>query len=191
MSKEGIVERILSDAQTQSESIISAAEKRAGEIIAEALAQSERDGAGVRAEVAERCSAIKSGKAAEARLDSAKILLAEKRKVIDGVYGRALTELKRLKKAEAVALADKILNEFAETGDEIAFAEDFGYAKEVAELDVVKEKKLKISLKADGVNGGFVLRGKTCDKDVSYGALLLADREERQADIAAAVFATK
>ena len=38
------------------------------------------------------------------------------------------------------------------------------------------------------IGGGFVLRGKTSDKDLSYGALLAADREEHQAEIAAELF---
>ncbi len=38
------------------------------------------------------------------------------------------------------------------------------------------------------LGGGFILKGKSCDKDVSYGAMLAADREERVAEIAAQLF---
>lgn len=191
MSKEGIVERILSDAEARAQAIISDAEKRAEEIIAEANGSVKRDERGVKAEVEEKCAAIKSGKAAEARLDSAKVLLAQKRRVIDSIYERALAQLKDLKKAEAVKLADSILQEFAEDGDTIAFAPDFKYAQEVSKLSICAEKKLKISLNAEGVDGGFVLRGKSADKDVSYRALLSADREEYEVEIASAVFLSK
>lgn len=191
MSKEGIVERILSDAQARAQAIISEAEKQAEELIAEAEEQAKRDEKGVQAEVAEKCKAIKSGKEAEARLDSAKVLLAQKRRVIDGIYERALEKLKELKKAEAVAFADKILQGYAEEGDTISFAPDFKYAQEVARLEVCAEKKLKISLNAEGVDGGFVLRGKTADKDVSYKALLSADREQYEVEIASSVFLDK
>ena len=191
MSKEGIVERILSDAQERAQAIVAAAEKQAEEIIAEAEESIKRDEKGVKAEVAEKCAAIKSGKEAEARLDSAKALLAQKRRVIDSIYERALSELKELKKAEAVAFADKILQNYAEEGDTIAFAPDFKYAQEVSRLDICAEKKLKIALNSEGVDGGFVLRGKIADKDVSYGALLSADREQYEVVIAAAVFLEK
>ena len=191
MSKEGIVERILSDAQERAQAIIAAAEKQAESIIAEAENSAKRDETGVKAEVEEKCAAIKSGKEAEARLDSAKVLLAQKRRVIDSIYERALNKLKELKKADAVAFADKILQEYAEEGDTIAFASDFKYAQEVSHLDICAEKKLKIALNAEGVNGGFVLRGKLADTDVSYGALLSADREEKQVEIATAVFLDK
>ena len=33
------------------------------------------------------------------------------------------------------------------------------------------------------------MRGEKSDKDLSYGALLAADREERQAELAAEIFA--
>ncbi len=191
MSKEGIVERILSDADERAQSIIDAATKRAAEIIGEAENSAKRDEAGVRAEVEEKCAAIKSGKAAEARLDSAKVLLAQKRRVIDSIYERALASLKELKKSDAVAFANKILEEYAEEGDVIAFASDFKYAQEVSRLAVCKEKNLKISLNDENVVGGFVLRGKTADKDVSYRALLSLDREENQVEIAAEVFPDK
>ena len=191
MSKEGIVERILSDAEERAQAIIATAQSRAEEIIAEARESVKRDETGVKAEVAEKCAAIKSGKEAEARLDSAKVLLAQKRRVIDSIYERALAGLKELKKADAVAFADKILQEYAEEGDTIAFAPDFKYAQEVSRLDICAEKKLKISLNAEDVDGGFVLRGKTADKDVSYRALLSADREDMQVEIAAAVFGVK
>lgn len=191
MSKEGIVERILSDAEDRAQATIAAAQKRAEEIIAEANESAVREEQGVKAEVAGKCAAIKSGKEAEARLDSAKILLAQKRRVIDSIYERALNQLKELKKAEAVAFADKILQRYAEDGDTIAFASDFKYAQEVSRLDICAEKKLKIALNAEGVDGGFVLRGKIADKDVSYGALLLADREQYEVEIAAAVFLDK
>ena len=191
MSKEGIVERILSDAEERAQATIAAAQKRAEEIIAEAKESVERDEKGVKAEVEGKCAAIKSGKEAEARLDSAKILLAQKRKVIDSIYERALEKLKGLKKAEAVAFADKILQDYAEEGDTVAFAPDFKYAQEVSRLDICKEKKLKISLNAEGVDGGFVLLGKSADKDVSYGALLSADREQYEVEIATAIFLDK
>ena len=191
MSKEGIVERILSDAEDRARAVIAAAEKRAEEIVAQALESAKRDEAGVKAEVDEKCAAITSGKEAEARLDSAKVLLAQKRRVIDSIYERALARLKDLKQSDAVALADKILQEYAEEGDVVAFAADFKYAQEVSRLEICTEKKLKITLNAEGVDGGFVLRGKSADKDVSYRALLLADRGENEVQIASAIFLTK
>ena len=114
--------------------------------------------------------------------------LAEKRRVIEAVYKNALEALVALDKKTALALADRLLSGFAEDGDEIVFAANYKYPAEVLKLDVVKEKKLKASNDKASVEGGFVLKGKNSDKDVSYGALLQLDREERQAEIAATIF---
>lgn len=188
MSKQAIVERIISDAENAAKAIISAAENSAAETVAEAEERARRNMLGTEAEIAEKSKAIFDGKSATARLDSAKILLAEKRRAIDEIYAQALKKLLALEKAEAVKLALSLLEEYAEDGDEIVFAASFRYASSVAELDVVKAKKLKVSPKTENVNGGFILRGKISDKDLSYGALLQKDREERQAEIAVQIF---
>ena len=188
MSKESIVERIISDAEKEAENIIAQAETRAAQTVQEADLRAERKLTGVKAEVAQKVKAILDGKAATARLDGAKAELAEKRRVIDVVYKNALEALIALDKKTSLQLADRLLSEFADEGDEIVFAANYKYCAEVSKLDVVKEKKLKISNGKPAIDGGFILKGKNSDKDVSYGALLQFDREEYQAEIAAAVF---
>ena len=188
MSKESIVERIISDAEKEAENIISQSEARAAQAVDDASLRAERKLTGVRAEVAQKVKSILDGKAATARLDGAKAELAEKRRVIEAVYKNALEALVALDKKTALALADRLLSDFAEDGDEIVFAANYKYPAEILKLDVVKEKKLKASNDKASVEGGFVLKGKNSDKDVSYGALLQLDREERQAEIAATIF---
>lgn len=165
MSKEAILERIISDAKTAAAATVAEAEGRAAEIIAEAEARAERDRQGTSTIIAERSKAIADGKAATARLDAAKVMLAAKRGVIDEVYARALEKLKAL-----------------------VFATNFAYKAQVLKLAVVAEKNLKNSGKTADIDGGFILIGKNSDKDLSYGALLALDREERQAEIAAKLF---
>lgn len=188
MGKDSIVERIISDAEKEAENIIAQAEARAAQTVQEADLRAERKLTGVKAEVAQKVKAILDGKAATARLDGAKAELAEKRRVIDIVYKNALDALIGLDKKTSLSLADRLLSDFAEEGDEIVFATNYKYFAEVSKLDIVKEKKLKISNGKLALDGGFILKGKNSDKDVSYGALLEFDREEYQAEIAAAVF---
>lgn len=188
MSVQAIVERIISDAEDSANAIIAEAEARSNEVIAEAEKRAERAKKGALAEISQKTQAVLSGKAATARLDCAKILLAEKRRVIDEVYSRALQKLINLNKPQTLKLAERLLSAYAEDGDEVVFADGFKYAAEVSKLAVVKEKNLKISLKGVNIRGGFVLRGQKCDKDLSYGALLEYDREERQAELAAKIF---
>lgn len=188
MSKEAILERIISDAQSAADATVAEAEGRAAEIIAEAEARAARDRQGTSAIIAERSKAIADGKAAAARLDAAKVMLAAKRGVIDAVYARALEKLKALPQKDAVRLAEGLLLSYAEDGDELVFATNFAYKAQVLKLAVVAEKNLKNSGKTADIDGGFILIGKNSDKDLSYGALLALDREERQAEIAAKLF---
>lgn len=185
MNEQAIVDRIISDAEEEARNIIKDAEEKAAETIAAANGRAARNRLGTEAEVKAKAAAVAEGKAATARLDGAKILLGEKRGVIDEVYARALNALNSLKATDAVFLAVKLLEEHAEDGDEIVFAENYPYFEDVSKLSVIKERHLKLSPKKIKIDGGFILVGKNSDKNLSYGALLAKDREEHQAEIAA------
>lgn len=188
MSEQAIVEKIISDAENEAQAIIASAEKKAAETVAAANQRAERRIQGEKAAADKKAESILDGKAATARLDSAKIMLGEKRAVIDEVYARALKSIQSIGRAEALHLFGRLLKEYAEEGDEVIFADNFAYAADVSKLDIVKEKKLKISSKRADIDGGCLLIGKSSDKNLSYSALLAADREAEQADIAAQIF---
>ena len=190
MSKESIIERILSDAEEEANGIVAQAQAQAAATISEAEKRAQVVRLANEMETREKVRDVLEGKAASARLDSQKALLAEKRRVIDAVYALALEKLVGLNKTATLALADKLLQAYAEEGDELAFAPNYRYQAEVAKLAVVKSKKLVVSPKQAEIDGGFILRGKNADKDISYGTLLAADREENQAELAAKIFKT-
>lgn len=188
MSEQAIVERIISDAEEEARAIINEAEERAKATVAEANTRAERNRQGTEAEVKAKAESISDGKAAAARLDGAKILLGEKRGVIDQVYARALEKLLNLSERETLYLCKRLIDAHAEEGDELVFAENFRYVQAVSALPQVKEKKLKVSTARAPIDGGFMLCGKNSDKNLSYGALLSMDREEKQAEIASVIF---
>lgn len=188
MSEQAIVEKILADAEREAQAILADAEKRAKAAVAAANARATKKLQGEKSAADKKAESILEGKAATARLDCAKIMLAEKRAVIDEVYARALKNIQAVGKAEALHLIERLLKEYAEEGDEIVFAANFSYAQDAAKLGIVKEKKLKVSPKKADIDGGCLLIGKNSDKNLSYSALLAVDREENQADIAALIF---
>ena len=188
MGKEEIVARILADAEAEAEGIIAAAKAQAEEIVSVATAKADKERAETEEECALRAKRISEGKAAEARLDSAKILLAEKRRVIDTIYEHALSKLISLKERDSLRLLERLLIDNAEEGDEIVLAENFAYEKGAKALPVVKERKLVFSADRANISGGCILHGKLSDKDLSYSALLNADKDEYQADIALKLF---
>ena len=188
MSKELIRERILSDARAEADLILAKAEQKSSDVIADAMQRAEIERRETEAEMQEKSKSIHEKKAAAARLESAKILLKEKRKIIDGVYALAKERLLGLEKEDAVALASGLLTAYAEEGDTLFFAENYKYAVDVALLPIVKQLGLEISQERVAIDGGFILQGKKSEKDLSYGALLNADREEYQAEIAKELF---
>ena len=185
---EDIVARILADADREAQDIIREAEGKAEEIFWRAQSQAAESRAEAEREVAAKAKSIADGKAAAARLDGAKVSLAEKRRVLDTVYKCALAALSALKKKESVALADRLLSTHAEEGDEIVFSSEYAYADEVVALPIVKKLGLTVSKKRLELGGGFMLRGKICDKDLSYPALIEADRAAHQAELAGELF---
>ena len=188
MSVEKLTERILLDANEEAEAILSDAQAKAGKILAEAASRAETIRMETETEVAEKRKSILDKRAAAARLDSSKILLREKRGVIDAIYEKALDRLLHLSEEYSVRLVGELLIKYAEEGDEILFAQNFPYVEEVIALPVVHEKGLKIAEERIAISGGVRLRGQYSDKDLSYGTLLQIDRENHQARIAAEIF---
>lgn len=188
MSKEDIIGRILSDAQAEAEEIAAAAEERVKALSDETDARISALKEETEEEISARAKRISEGKAAAARLDSAKILLAEKRRVLDEIYARALKALLSMSEHDSLVLTEKLLSRYAEEGETVVFAEGFSYAEKAAALPVVAQRHLSVAKERAPVAGGFLLKGKTCDKDVSFSALLAADREEHQAELAGRIF---
>ena len=87
-----------------------------------------------------------------------------------------------------MALTEKLLEAYAEKGDEIYFSKNFAYEAEAKILPVIMEKDLKISSERADIEGGLRLKGEKADKDLSFVALLNADREEYQAELAKELF---
>ena len=188
MSMEKVVERILSDAQNDAEKTLKNAQTKADELIASAHAEIKADRERVEAEVKLRTESVSQRRSADARLESSKIWLGEKRKTISAVYELALVRLVALEKEDCLRLADRLLSDYAEHGDKLYFAENFTYASEVASLPIVQAKSLKVQSERLPLSGGMRLVGDKSDKDLSYSALLDADKDEYQATLAQELF---
>ena len=188
MGTEQITKRILSDAEAEALAIVAAAEKKAEKLLSEASLRAEETRKTVESEVAEKRRAILEKRAADARLDSAKALLGEKRKVLETVYDEAHSRLLELPKEDALALVERLLCTYAETGDEIVFDKYFPYAADIKILPIVQEKGLRVAKDTQEIGGGLRLIGKVSDKDLSFKALILADRDENQASLARELF---
>lgn len=193
MSVESIVERIRSDGKTEAEAILAAGKRKAEETENGAKAEAERLRRETESDVEKRAAAVAAHFAATARLDVKKIMLAARKKAVENVYAEAKKRLIHLGEEETLTLFNWLLCLYAEEGDAVIFADGFRYTEGVKLLPVFAEKKLKAV--SDGaafagvkIDGGLYLAGKTADKDLSFDALLKADREENESRIAAELF---
>lgn len=193
MSVESIVERIRSDGKTEAEAILAAGKRKAEETENGAKAEAERLRRETESDVEKRAAAVAAHFAATARLDVKKIMLAARKKAVENVYAEAKKRLSDLGEEETLTLFNRLLCLYAEEGDAVIFADGFRYTEGVKLLPVFAQKKLKAV--SDGaafagvkIDGGLYLAGKTADKDLSFDALLKADREENESRIAAELF---
>ena len=186
MSLETLKERIVSDAKGEAEALLSAAKSKAAAIEAEAELEAKESREREEKEVHERIRAMEEGSAATVRLEKKKCNLKERRRVIDTIYERALQALLSLSEKESMELLLSLLKEYAVEGDTVALSEDYPYPA-AAEKVIAKAGYSLSSVRAK-IRGGFYLYGKKCDRDISYEALLKADREGNQAELAAKIF---
>ncbi len=188
MGTQDIVARIISDANAEADELIKTAENRARDIVAEATAYAENVRKETERETEARADSVLEKRSADARLECAKILLTEKRKTLEAVYELAMQRLLALEKEDTLRLFSMLLERYAEEGDEVRFSQSFKYAKDIETLPVLARKQLTISNERLPIEGGMHLTGKRADKDLSYRALLTADKDENLAILAKTLF---
>lgn len=194
MSLESIVEKIRSDGRAEAEKLLAAGRRKADEIENSAKENAEKLRRETEADVQKRAQSIAERYAATARLDVKKIRLAARKKAVESVYAQAKKRLCLLNEEETLRLFNRLLCAYAEEGDKVIFADNFAYEKSVKLLPVFTQKQLSVvsaAQKSVSIDGGMYLTGKTADKDLSFDALLKADAEENESNVASAIFGAK
>ena len=188
MATQNIVEKILSDAQMEADGILSNAQKKGQDLISKAQVVALEKKLTTKTTAEEYAKSTMEKRLADARLESSKILLREKRKAVEVIYELALQRLLALEKEDCLALYTALLEKYAEEGDEVVLSDKFLYVAELSTLPVVSKRNLKISETKLNINGGMKLLGKLADKDLSFTALLTADKDNNQAELARKLF---
>ncbi|UCF44208.1 MAG: V-type ATP synthase subunit E [Planctomycetota bacterium] len=196
MEAQQVIDKILADAKAEAEKI----KKQADE--ARAAEQAKLD---EQLKEYNKQTNILAEKAAEdkklhllaaARMDIAKQLLAEKRKIIDDVFDQAHTQLQNLPDDQYTALMTKLMLEAVETGDEeiiIGKNEkriDQKFVKQInRELGPGFKGNLRLANERHNLTGGFILRRSKIKNNVSLDILLARARKELEIQLAKELFA--
>ncbi|MBP5307708.1 MAG: V-type ATP synthase subunit E [Clostridia bacterium] len=188
MKEQKIIAKIISDAEEKALATVAGAERRAENIIAEARAAAARSREEQLALLSARHAETLRRREINARLDCNKLTLSARREVIDAVFDGALQKLCALPEAEYAAFIGKLLSKHAEGGETVVLSFRCGCREKIAALPVIKEKNLTVSKEYGKFSGGAVLVGGGYDKNLTFEALIESAREEKQAEVVAALF---
>jgi V/A-type H+-transporting ATPase subunit E len=195
MGVDKIVAKLISDAEAEAARILAEAEHEAGEIRRqgeeEAQAASEPILQAAEAEAQRR----RRQHLALAELWARNKVLAAKREVLERVFQEAKERLGRLGSQEYRAFLKELLIRAAETGEEEIVLSpravfDTNLLEEVnAELKRAgKAGSLKVAQEGRELDGGFVLRGRGYEVNVTFATLLRQAHEGLETEVARLLF---
>jgi V/A-type H+-transporting ATPase subunit E len=195
MEAKQVVDKILADAKAEAEKIKKQAEEN--EAAEQAKLNEQLDEYKKQTEVL----AKKAGEdeyshiLAAARMDIAKQFLAEKRKILDGVFEQARQQLQNLPEQEYRKLCTKLMLKAVETGDEEVVVDKNEQRISQDLIQQVNQQlssngkgELKLSDQKQDIGAGFILKRGQIKTNVSLGVLLEQARKELEIDLAKELF---
>lgn len=187
--KEAIIAKIISDAEKKAREITHAAETYAVSIKEQAEEWAKNYSFEQEKSLLAETSEIVARRKIVAELDVKKVLLKTKQDIIERIYARAEEKLRKTDKKTYLALVLAKIEEYADDGDEIMLSTDGVLnEKDLSESGVFKRKKLSVSKSLGKFLGGVMLIGKTCDKNLTFHEIILAEKEKNAQKIAKKLF---
>lgn len=190
-----VVEKILADAKAEAEKIKKQTE--VNEAAEQAKLTEQLDEHNKQTEVLAKKAGEDEGShiLAAARMDIAKQLLAEKRKILDEVFQQARQQLQNLPDEEYRTLCTKLMLEAVETGDEEVIVDKNETRINQDLIDQVNRQlsskgkgELKLSDQKQNIGAGFILKRGQIKTNVSLDVLLDQARKELEIDLAKELF---
>ena len=187
--KEAIINKIIEDANEKALAIVNKATDASNEKIAQAKNWAEEYTKAQEKLLEQELFDIVERRKTVAKLDSRKISLAVKQELIDATFNKALDLLLRSSKDEYLALVERLINEYADDGDAIVLCDDNVLSvSDVKGFEAYTRFNMSICEKRGSFKGGVLLIGKTCDKDLSFEALIKSKKEEYSKSISESLF---
>lgn len=195
MGAEEVTEKILADAKAEAEKIKQQAKEKN---LAEQAKNTEQLNEYKKQTKALAEKAAKEEKLhllAAARMDIAKKLLTEKRKILDEVFEQAKTQLQNLPDEQYRQLTAGLMLKAVETGDEEVIIDknerriDQELIRQVnLRLGPDRKGNLKLSNERQNLGAGFILRRGKMKNNASLDVLLTGAREKLEIELAKELF---
>jgi V/A-type H+-transporting ATPase subunit E len=195
MEGEQVIEKILADARAEADKTKKEAEAKQAQEKAqsdeqlaefrkqtEALAQKAGDNA-------------KSQELSAVRMELAKETLAEKAKIIDEVFTKAVQQIKQMPDDQYKAMMSKLLADSVQTGDEEVIVDTNEKRIDQQLIDRVNQQlapkgkgNLKLSGERQPIGGGFILKKGKIKNNASLKVLLSRARNDLEMQLAKQLF---
>ncbi|HPU00421.1 MAG: hypothetical protein GX890_07080 [Firmicutes bacterium] len=197
---ERIIEHILNDAREKAAEIRAEAARRSEEILVQAQEEAARRREQILARAREEAAAVKRRILGAARLEARKEKLAAKQELIAQAFQQALEELCALDDENYSSLLREMLLAAAESGtekvllserDRARLPERFWAELNEALLKAGKKGELAPAEETREIKGGFILHSGGVEINCSFEALLEAQRNELEPELAAILFDEK
>ena len=195
MGAEEVIEKILADAKAEAQKIKQQADDKEAAEQTKLDEQLDEYNKQTQALAEKRASDEKLHILATARMDIAKQLLAEKRKILDEVFEQTQNRLKKLPDDESRKLMTKLMLEAVETGDEEVIVDknetrinDEFISQINKQLGPDSKSSLKLSAERQDLGVGFILKRGKIKVNVSIEVLLNEARRELEIELAKELF---
>lgn len=191
MSKELIIEKILSDAAQKASEITDAAQERAAKLTQDAEREGEQSRLFAVADAKRLVPELLRRKLSVAELEVKKLRLKAKQDVLEQVFAKAVEAIRALPKAQYLSYIESMLLSTAEDGDRVIAAQADKVVVTKAFIAKTAEKKgIRLDLSPDygSFAGGIMLECRNCTKNMTLELELASLREEREAKIARMIF---
>jgi V/A-type H+-transporting ATPase subunit E len=195
MEAQQVTEKILADAKAEAEKIEKQAEEK--EAAEQAKLDEQLSEFGKQTDIiAQKAGDEKKAHLlAAARMDIAKQLLAEKRKILDKVFAQARQQLEKLSDESYLKLMTKLMLDAVETGDEEVVIDSKEKQINQKFIDSINQQlasgrkgKLKLSDEKADLGSGFILKRGKIKNNVSVEVLLARARRELETELAKKLF---
>lgn len=188
--KEAIIEKIISDAKSKSNEMLSLANAKAKDISNEAQSQSDQRFELTKKTLAEQNSENLRRRMLVAQLDGKKLSLKMRQELLSDAFFQAREQVKALPKEKYLALISRLIKQYAEQDENVVICKNDAEKIDQKFLDTFM-LNLKLSEKFGDFDGGIVLCKRGYDKNLTLDVLMKELREQKEDEVANCLFEVK
>jgi V/A-type H+-transporting ATPase subunit E len=187
-AKQAIIDKIISGGNALANSFIEEAQQKADKEISNARAYASDYQNKIYQIIEKEKQAIIYRKVSHAQIEAKKALLAEKQRIIEGIFKEVFEELLHNKKEYKDFLL-RLIEKYSEEGDIVAVSDDGGLIDEAAVKALSQKKGIKLSRQKDEQSyNGVILKSSHYDKNLTTDQLLGQIKEKYITEITNILF---